>query len=188
LVTLSSIVAAVLVVCSSPAAPAAATAPTLPGISAQFDPLESTRFAIEDACLPAVRDSQPGAAPFKRLFRLPKSAYPDQAAYLIGAGVTINTDGRSCTVRAQRGPSDRLRQVVLDGVAAGGAKLVVVMDSGAEGRDSAGRFRQELYCLTFDRQRAALLISTSPERNRVPLQATIRPATEGPCAGPDPAN
>ena len=180
----SQIAETALVVCAA----FAAAGPTLPGISAQFDPLESTRFAVAEACLPAVRDARPGAEPLKRLVRLPKSAYPGQVAYWIGAGVTINTDGQGCTVRAERGPADRLRQVVLDGVAGGGGKLVVVMDSGADGRDGVGLLRQEFYCLTLDHQAVALLISSSPERNRVPLQATLLPATDGPCAAAHPAN
>lgn len=144
-----------------------------PSLMQQVDDVAGARFGMAEICIPAVAADTQDPELFSSLLRVRKPPYPGQTSYYVGPDVTISTKGKSCTVRASSGSAPKLREAVLAALNAAGTEIQVKVDSGPEGRDGAGRYRQEAYCLSLGARRAYFVLSTSPERGRTPLQATL---------------
>jgi hypothetical protein len=158
---------------------AAEAEPRRRSLAEQMSPVAGASFGLQEVCLRAIA-SDPGAAEHIRGLPPHKaSIYPRQASYWIGPKVTVSLGPKTCTVRAVDGEAAKLREVMLGGLP-GDAR--VLFDSGAEGRDGSGLYRQEQHCFALDGRPACLLMSTSATRGRVPLQASVCLDETGRCA------
>ena len=138
-------------------------------------------FALTAGCLPFLLE---GGSIHERIDRSSRRVKVNgrPADALHGRGrVTLQEDGRGCYLTAKVDP-EALRRGVIDALAANGSSPVARFDSGAGGRDSVGSFRQEAWCFTLGGRPAALVMSTSRDRRRPALQASLFLDRDGSCA------
>lgn len=163
---------------------AAAPSPTKLKI-ARSSPEDMTRFAVAQVCLPIIAKGV-GLETAVAGSAFPWKAVPGAFA-LYGTTVNyvrINPRG-GCDFRIDHGNPDRLRVAVIEALAAAGAATVTKnsFDSGPDGHDSSGKFRQEHYCLAGSGTGGKGLgveISSGPGVGPK-LQVTLSEDTVGPC-------
>ena len=167
------------------ATPAAATSNPDRLLLSRSSPEEMTRYAVAHACLGVVaRGASLESAVAGSAF--PWKPVPGAFALY---GTTPNyvqaKDKGGCYFRIDRGDPAALRLAVLDALKEAGASPSEegAFDSGPDGADGAGKFRQERYCLTGPAtagKKLGVVISTG--KRRPPLQVSLFTASDGACA------
>jgi hypothetical protein len=141
-------------------------------------PSGAARYAMEHGCVPFVRDGTPVLKRMRPAFYSRR----DTNVLAVSTRVSLETGSRGeCTIRSTHGDPQALRKAVLDALQSAGAQPRSIQDSGLGSRDSIGHFRQETHCLTLNGRPGYLVMSTSGERNRPKLQASIGVDSNGPC-------
>ena len=136
---------------------------------------EITRYAVARVCLPVVRDDAPFAEA-ARTDGFPWKAEPGAFALNGTTPNVVQLRGPGCYFRIDRGDPDKLRNAVLESLAAAGAppRTPPLFDSGAAG---GGPHRQEAHCLAAVNragQPLAVLISRKVGTSLAPaLQVSV---------------
>lgn len=149
---------------------------------------DMTRFAAAKVCLPVLK----GEASLADAVGKSGFVWKQVAGAYALVGTTPNyvqlTPRGGCYFRIDRGDGGKLRLAALSALAAAGAEPLAenAFDSGPDGRDSAGPFRQERYCLNGEAKGLPLgvVISTGGTGPRPALQMTVLAANDGPCKRP----
>lgn len=149
-----------------------------PGI--HFSPTGGASYAMSQGCIPHIMTGRPATDFFTTaaIRRGPRI----QGQYTVTNRVTLREDAiGSCTVVVTAGDPEGLRTEMLNVFDRITAVRIVQSDSGAGSADSNGSFRQELHCITLNGQPLYLLMSSSSERNRPRLMASLGRDTDGEC-------
>lgn len=152
--------------------------PLLRPPSINFSPAGATRYALEQGCVPHLRDGTPVLATLRPF------VFADRNARVLPISSQVSLESElngACTIRAKNGDRDVLRTTLLEALTKAGLRPRALQDSGPGSRDSIGDFRQELHCLTIVDRPGYLVLSTSTERRRPKLQATLGLDAAGPC-------
>lgn len=180
---MKSALPAMLVAALVPSLSSATTPERLrPGLSSAKD---MTRFAVGRVCLGAVVGGQSvEAAVGKSGF--PWKPTPGAFALFGRTPNEIRLDERGqCYFRLKDGNGAVLRSEVLAALADAGYRTAPMFDNGPESRDGVGkRFRQESHCAyppNADARPMMLLISSSPDPGRTPLQVSLWVDRDGKC-------
>ncbi|MDC7682379.1 hypothetical protein PQU92_03775 [Asticcacaulis sp. BYS171W] len=108
----------------------------------------------------------------------------DKAEKLYGGGhVTVKSDGRGgCYIRGTLGNGADMRDAVLETLSHMGLEPVPFADYGPATRDRDWSYVQESYCVRDGDAVRMILISSSANRSRTPLQVSIWTDREGEAA------
>jgi hypothetical protein len=175
-----------LVLALALAAPAAASPNPERLRLARSSPEEMTRFAVARVCLSVLVEGttlETAVAGSGFPWKAPPGSFA-----LNGTAVNhVKLDGRGgCYFRIDRGDHARLRMSVLDALTEAGAppSTANAFDSGPDGSDGAGKFRQERYCLVGPATAGKTLgvVISSGTGRRPPLQVTLLAPASGPCS------
>jgi hypothetical protein len=142
-----------------------------------ISPAASARFALERVCGPAAAADQP--IPTGRAL-IPIRGEPGVFLVLGVGRVAVRQErDNACYFRVDQGDAAGLRQMVLERLEAAGTRPVLIQERRAQG--AAGEFRMEFYCLDFNGQAGAMVMSTALGRRGYRLQATLIPRSRS-CA------
>ncbi len=156
----------------------AAPAPS-PFASAQ----DATAFAVENGCLAWLREGgKIEDYVGSRARTMQEAGMPVQKIYGRGR-VTVREDGHGgCHVRAERGDGAKLRDTVINSLASAGMRTEAFADYAPHLKGRDWSFVQESHCFRMYGKVYVVLISSSANRTRTPLQVTILPDSDGAAA------
>ena len=136
----------------------------------------ATAFAVENGCLTWLREGGRVEDYVNRhARRVKQNGMPAQKIYG-GGRVTVREDGREgCYVRAEFGDGAALRDTVINTLASTGMRTEPFADYAPYLQSRDWSYIQETHCFRMYGKTYIVLISSSANRTRVPLQATITP-------------
>lgn len=153
------------------AAQIGAAAPT-PAYAALVSPTASTRYAFQYGCLAARRAGTCIEALNNPYIRVQSFKGPVLRSYrMTGAGTVYLVDGAGCHLQVSHGDGAKLRQAVLDTLAADGP--LVSVSSPSPSYDSTEEERTEIYCFSMAGRPTALTLTTALKRRRPSLSAHL---------------
>lgn len=164
-------------------AAAPASAPS-PAYAALVSPAASTRYAFQYGCLAARRAGTTIEALNNPYIRVQSFKGPVLRSYrMTGAGTVYLVDGAGCHLQVSHGDSAKLREAVLDALAADGPLVPVASPSPSD--VSTDEERTEVYCLSIAGRPTALTLRTALKRQQPRLLAHLGDGG-GLCAGQAP--